>query len=153
MKKIGILGGAGYTAGELVRLLINHTEVEIDFIYSTSNAGNQVGVVHQDLAYLDMIFTDTINSNVDIVFLCLGHGNSGNMLKEHPFSKTTKIIDLSNEFRLKDDVAFQDRTFVYGLPELNLEAIQNAQNSRKCCYGVYWSGCKTFGDESFCMER
>lgn len=128
MKKIGIIGGAGYTAGELIRLLIHHPEVEIDFIYSTSNAGNAVGVVHQDLAYVDLAFTSEVNTKVDVVFLCLGHGNSGKFLEQYRFSSSTKIIDLSNEFRLKSDVTFKDRTFVYGLPEINKEEIENAQN-------------------------
>ena len=128
MKKIGIIGGAGYTAGELIRLLIHHPEVQIDFIYSTSNAGNAVGVVHQDLAYVDLAFTSEVNTSVDVVFLCLGHGNSGEFLRNHTFSDTTKVIDLSNEFRLKNDVTFKDRTFVYGLPEINKEAIVNAHN-------------------------
>lgn len=128
MKKLGIIGGAGYTAGELIRLLIHHPEVEIDFIYSTSNAGNAVGVVHQDLAYVDLSFTSDVNTKVDVVFLCLGHGNSGKFLEQYSFSSSTKIIDLSNEFRLKNDVTFKDRTFVYGLPEINKEAIVNAQN-------------------------
>ena len=128
MTTVGILGGAGYTAGELVRLLINHSKVTIDFVFSTSNAGNQIGDVHQDLAYLDMKFTDTINVDVDVVFLCLGHGNSGAFLEKYTFSENTKVIDLSNEFRLKNDVIFKGRTFVYGLPELNLEAIKTAKN-------------------------
>ena len=128
MTTVGIIGGAGYTAGELVRLLINHSKVTIDFVFSTSNAGNQIGAVHQDLAYLDMKFTDTINVNVDVVFLCLGHGNSGTILEKYTFSESTKVIDLSNEFRLKNDVTFKGRTFVYGLPELNLEAIKTAKN-------------------------
>jgi N-acetyl-gamma-glutamyl-phosphate reductase len=128
MKKIGIIGGAGYTAGELIRLLIHHPEVEIDFIYSTSNAGNAVGIVHQDLAYVDLVFTSEVNTTVDVVFLCLGHGNSGKFLEQYSFSSSTKIIDLSNEFRLKSDVSFKDRTFVYGLPEINKEKIKNAQN-------------------------
>ncbi|WP_405210995.1 N-acetyl-gamma-glutamyl-phosphate reductase [Dokdonia sp. Asnod2-E02] len=128
MKKIGIIGGAGYTAGELIRLLIHHPEVEIDFIYSTSNAGNAVGVVHQDLAYVDLAFTSEVNTKVDVVFLCLGHGNSGKFLEQYSFSSSTKIIDLSNEFRLKSDVTYKDRTFVYGLPEINKEEIKNAKN-------------------------
>ncbi len=128
MTTVGIIGGAGYTAGELVRLLVNHSKVTIDFVYSTSNAGNQIGDVHQDLAYIDMRFTDTINVAVDVVFLCLGHGNSGAILEKYTFSESTKVIDLSNEFRLNQDVVFKGRTFVYGLPELNLKAIKSAKN-------------------------
>lgn len=127
MKKIGIIGGAGYTAGELIRLLIHHPKVAIAFVYSSSNAGNQIGDVHQDLAYVDMQFTDQVQLDVDLVFLCLGHGNSAKILEQFTFSGETKIIDLSNEFRLKEDAHFQGKDFVYGLPELNKEAIKRAK--------------------------
>ncbi|NOR28343.1 MAG: N-acetyl-gamma-glutamyl-phosphate reductase, partial [Lutibacter sp.] len=104
MIKVGIVGGAGYTAGELIRLLINHPKVALNFVYSTSNAGNYIYNVHQDLlGSLDLKFTDTINSEVDVLFLCLGHGNSKKFLEQHQFSKNTKIIDLSNDFRLEND--------------------------------------------------
>ncbi|TXE06210.1 N-acetyl-gamma-glutamyl-phosphate reductase [Seonamhaeicola algicola] len=129
MKKIqvGIIGGAGYTAGELIRLLVNHPEAEIDFVYSTSNAGNQISKVHQDLVgSLNRVFTDTVNPNVDVLFLCLGHGNSVKFLSENTFSKDTKIIDLGNDFRLEADNVFEGKTFVYGLPELNKTAIESA---------------------------
>lgn len=129
MKKIqvGIIGGAGYTAGELIRLLVNHPEAEIDFVYSTSNAGNQISKVHQDLVgSLNRVFTDTVNPNVDVLFLCLGHGNSVKFLSENTFSKDTKIIDLGNDFRLEADKVFEGKTFVYGLPELNKTAIESA---------------------------
>ena len=77
MKQVGIIGGAGYTAGELIRLLINHGNVNINFVYSTSNAGNKVTAIHQDLVgSTDLVFTDSVNLEVDLVFLCLGHGNS-----------------------------------------------------------------------------
>lgn len=128
MIKVGIIGGAGYTAGELIRLLIHHPKVDIAFVYSTSNAGNRIGDVHQDLAYLDLKFDNSVQQDVDVVFLCLGHGNSGKFLTAHPFSKATRIIDLSNEFRLKDAVQFDGRTYIYGLPELNKEAIKKAQH-------------------------
>lgn len=127
MIEVGIIGGAGYTAGELIRLLLHHKKTKINFVYSTSNAGNKVSVIHQDLVgSTDLKFTDTINSKVDILFLCLGHGNSKSFLEEHSFSETTKIIDLSNDFRLKKDSTFQGKEFVYGLPELQKEAIKNA---------------------------
>ncbi|WP_458628782.1 N-acetyl-gamma-glutamyl-phosphate reductase [Winogradskyella sp. PC D3.3] len=129
MKKIktGIIGGAGYTAGELIRLLINHPQVEIDFIYSTSNAGNKVSKVHQDLlGSTDLVFSNEINPEIDVLFLCLGHGNSKAFLEKIKFSKATKIIDLSNDFRLTDDSNFDGKPFVYGLPELNKEAIKKA---------------------------
>ncbi|MFY0712580.1 N-acetyl-gamma-glutamyl-phosphate reductase [Seonamhaeicola sp. NFXS20] len=129
MKKIqvGIIGGAGYTAGELIRLLINHPEAEINFVYSTSNAGNQISKVHQDLVgTLNKTFTDTVNPNVDVLFLCLGHGNSVKFLSANKFSDNTKIIDLGNDFRLEADKVFEGKTFVYGLPELQKEAIKSA---------------------------
>lgn len=125
--KAGIIGGAGYTAGELIRLLIHHSKVEIDFIYSTSNAGNKVSKVHQDLlGSTDLVFSDAINAEVDVLFLCLGHGNSKAFLENNSFSDATKIIDLSNDFRLDADSILDGKTFVYGLPELNKEAIKNA---------------------------
>ncbi|TDY10106.1 N-acetyl-gamma-glutamyl-phosphate reductase [Meridianimaribacter flavus] len=126
MIKAGIIGGAGYTAGELVRILINHPEVNIDFVYSTSNAGNTIGKVHQDLIGEDVSFSNEINPNVDVVFLCLGHGNSKAFLSKNEFSAETKIIDLSNDFRLENDKIFDGKTFVYGLPELNKSDITQA---------------------------
>ncbi|WP_418510738.1 N-acetyl-gamma-glutamyl-phosphate reductase [Corallibacter sp.] len=126
MIKAGIIGGAGYTAGELVRILINHPEVNIDFVYSTSNAGNTIGKVHQDLISEDLEFSNKINPEVDVVFLCLGHGNSKAFLTNNEFSTQTKIIDLSNDFRLENDKIFNGKTFVYGLPELNKSDIKQA---------------------------
>jgi N-acetyl-gamma-glutamyl-phosphate reductase len=129
MRKIGIVGGAGYTAGELIRLLVNHPKVELDFVYSTSNAGNYIYEVHQDLlGALDLKFTSEINPNIDVLFLCLGHGNSTAFLEHNSFSKNTKIIDLSNDFRLNNDMVFQGKEFIYGLPEIQKESIQSAQN-------------------------
>lgn len=128
MIQVGIIGGAGYTAGELIRLLIHHPQVNIDFVYSTSNAGNPVYKIHQDLnGETDLLFTNTLNANVDVLFLCLGHGNSKSFLSENKFASHTKIIDLSNDFRLTKDAIFEGKEFIYGLPELNLEAIKKAQ--------------------------
>jgi N-acetyl-gamma-glutamyl-phosphate reductase len=128
MIQAGIIGGAGYTAGELIRLLIHHPKVEINFVFSTSNAGNKISDVHQDLVgSLEYSFTNTINSDVDVLFLCLGHGNSKKFLDNNSFSDTTKIIDLGNDFRLKNDQIFQEKQFVYGLPELQKEAIEKAK--------------------------
>lgn len=125
--QVGIIGGAGYTAGELIRILISHSEATIDFVFSTSNAGNPVHAVHQDLVgSTDLYFTDTINSEVDVLFLCLGHGNSKTFLQQNDFSSQTKIIDLSNDFRLTPNAMFKGKEFVYGLPELNKEAIKKA---------------------------
>lgn len=126
--EIGIIGGAGYTAGELIRLLLNHPKTNINFIYSTSNAGNKVYKIHQDLiGSTELFFTNKINPEIDVLFLCLGHGNSTSFLRSHTFSKKTKIIDLSNDFRLKANANFEDKTFVYGLPELQKEKITSAK--------------------------
>jgi len=130
MKKleVGIIGGAGYTAGELIRLLLNHPETNINFVYSTSNAGNKLYKVHQDLIGSTAInFTSEINTNVDVLFLCLGHGNSTAFLEKNDFSDHTKIIDLSNDFRLVADKNFEGKEFVYGLPELDKEIIKTAK--------------------------
>ncbi len=128
MIKVGIIGGAGYTAGELIRLLLHHSKAKIDFVYSTSNAGNRISSVHQDLlGSTAMEFTSEVNNKVDVLFLCLGHGNSKSFLETNSFSEKTKVIDLSNDFRLKKDRVFQDKTFVYGLPELQKESIRKAK--------------------------
>jgi len=127
MIKVGIVGGAGYTAGELIRVLLNHDHVEIDFVFSTSNAGNKIYHIHHDLiGATEMIFTNSISPNVDVLFLCLGHGNSKAFLEQNKFSKTTKIIDLSNDFRLNANKIFAEKVFVYGLPELQKETIKTA---------------------------
>jgi N-acetyl-gamma-glutamyl-phosphate reductase len=127
MIQVGIIGGAGYTAGELIRLLIFHKDAEINFVYSTSSAGSQISKVHQDLeGSINLRFTGEINPEVDVLFLCLGHGNSIKFLKTHSFSDKTKIIDLGNDFRLEKDKSFEGKTFVYGLPELNKEGIKSA---------------------------
>tara|TARA_R110000765_G_C18924460_1_gene606199 strand:- start:442 stop:1419 length:978 start_codon:yes stop_codon:yes gene_type:complete len=129
MIKAGIIGGAGYTAGELIRILLNHQYVEIDFIYSTSNAGNSVSKIHQDLlGSTDLKFSGEVNTAVDVVFLCLGHGNSKAFLEEYIFPESTIVIDLSNDFRLKPDAEFQGREFIYGLTELNKSAIKEADS-------------------------
>jgi len=127
MKQVGIIGGAGYTAGELIRVLLHHKKVTLNFIYSTSNAGNYIYDVHQDLlGTTNLKFTDTINAEIDVLFLCLGHGHSKSFLEKNTFSKDTKIIDLSQDFRLKNDAKFQNKSFVYGLPELQKEHIKSA---------------------------
>lgn len=127
MIQIGVVGGAGYTAGELIRLLLHHKKVSIDFVYSTSNSGNNISSIHQDLiGETSMRFTDKVNNKVDVLFLCLGHGNSKAFLEKYSFSITTKIIDLSNDFRLNKNANFQNKTFVYGLPELNKEVIKTS---------------------------
>ena len=128
MIQAGIIGGAGYTAGELIRLLLMHSKVEINFVYSTSSAGKKLSTIHQDLVgTTEQLFTDKINTDVDILFICLGHGNSKAFLENNSFSEATRIIDLSNDFRLIQDADFQKKRFVYGLPELNKSAIQSAR--------------------------
>jgi N-acetyl-gamma-glutamyl-phosphate reductase len=129
MIKVGIIGGAGYTGGELIRLLINHPETEIAFVHSKSNAGNSVASVHQDLiGETDLKFSDSLNKDIDIIFLCLGHGDSKKFLSENEIADNSKVIDLANDFRLVQSSKFKARNFVYGLPELNKEEIQSSQN-------------------------
>ncbi|WP_299104367.1 N-acetyl-gamma-glutamyl-phosphate reductase [uncultured Tenacibaculum sp.] len=128
MIQVGIIGGAGYTAGELIRLLLQHPNAAINFVYSTSNAGNKLSHVHQDLeGNTALKFTQEINYSIDVLFLCLGHGNSKKFLEKYTFAKYTKIIDLGNDFRLSKDAIFNEKDFVYGLPEFQKEAIQNAK--------------------------
>ena len=129
MKKIqvGIIGGAGYTGGETIRLLLNHPQAELVFVHSRSNAGNPLHTSHPDLiGDTKLTFTDTIEQNVDVIFLCLGHGESKKFLTENPINASVKIIDLSQDFRLGEQV--EGREFVYGLPEVNREAIKKASN-------------------------
>jgi len=123
--RAGIIGGAGYTGGETIRLLINHPAVDIRFIHSKSNAGKPVSEVHEDLAGdTDLTFDAEWHSEIDVVFLCLGHGEAKKFLAETRNSfEGVLIIDLSQDFRLKGD----GNTFVYGLPELNREAIRDAR--------------------------
>jgi N-acetyl-gamma-glutamyl-phosphate reductase len=128
MIKAGIIGGTGYVAGELLRCLINHPEVEIDFVYSHSQPREYISKIHQDLFIEDSLqFTDKINAEVDVLFLCLGHGNSKKFLSQHSFAKATRIIDLSNDMRLAADATFEGNNFLYGLVELNKEEIKKAQ--------------------------
>ena len=127
MIKTGIIGGSGYTGGELIRLLINHPAAEIDFVYSTTKADQPLSAAHPDLlGSTELNFSNEVNSEVDIVFLCLGHGNSKEFLKQFSFSENTRIIALSNDFRLQDGAFFNEKEFVYGLPELNKSRIESA---------------------------
>ena len=128
MIKAGIIGGSGYTGGELIRILLNHPNVEIDFVYSTTRAGTRVTATHPDLlGVTELQFTGEVNLEVDVVFLCLGHGNSTKFLNNNQFSEATRIIDLSNDFRLKKDADHNGKEFVYGLPELNKNRITSAR--------------------------
>lgn len=126
MIKIGILGAAGYTGGELIRLLLNHPEAEIVFANSESNAGNLVADVHEGLlGDTDLRFTSEMPfDKVDVVFFCFGHGKSEQFLREHTIPAHVKIIDLAQDFRL----AAPDNDYVYGLPEINRERIAAAQH-------------------------
>ena len=127
--KAGIVGGAGYTGGELIRILLNHPEVEIAFVQSKSNAGKPVSSVHADLAgETQLSFTADFHNNIDVLFLCAGHGDAKKLLEEVSVAKEVKIIDLSQDFRLNKNSDFNSRKFVYGLPELNKEEIKSAQN-------------------------
>ena len=127
MKTAGIIGGSGYTGGELLRLVLNHPDLTLDFVYSTTRPGFPLSETHPDLLGSTSInFTDQVNLEVSVVFLCLGHGNSSKFLEQNKFSEQTLIIDLSNDFRLSAESEFMGRTFVYGLPERNKEAIEQA---------------------------
>lgn len=128
MTQIGIIGGSGYTGGELIRLLINHPAAEINFVYSRTKAGEPLYRAHEDLlGTTDLCFTDSVDPTIDLVFLCLGHGHSKDFLEKNPFSDATKIIDLSTDFRAQANASLLGKTFVYGLPEKNKSAIENAQ--------------------------
>lgn len=128
MISVGIVGATGYVAGELIRIALHHPEMEIDFLYSHSQPGMSVGEAHGDLFYSDLTFTSEINPNVDVLFLCLGHGKSKGFLEQHSFSNATVIIDLSNDFRLNADAQFGDRTFTYGLVDANADAIVQSKS-------------------------
>ena len=127
--KVGIVGGAGYTGGELLRLLINHSHAEIVFIHSGSNAGNPVSKIHADLiGETDLIFSAYLSDDIDVLFLCVGHGDAAKFLAANTIAEKIKVIDLSQDFRLLNKATIGNRTFVYGLPELNKEAIRSAKN-------------------------
>lgn len=121
--KAGIIGGAGYTAGELLRLLVNHPDVEIAFVQSSSNAGNPVTQVHEGLVGdTDLVFTDSFDlGSVDVLFLCSGHGFSRKFWQEHEMPDNLKVIDLAQDFRDESD------GYVYGLPEVNRDRIASAR--------------------------
>lgn len=134
--KVGIVGGAGYTGGELIRLLIHHPDVSVSFVHSRSNGGNAIASVHQDLlGDTDLTFTDSLSlgggkgeADIDVLFLCVGHGEAKTFLAETDVAESVKVIDLSQDFRLNTQSAIGNRQFVYGLPELNRDQIRTAQN-------------------------
>ena len=126
---IGIIGGAGYTGGELLRVLLRHPNAHISFVHSTSSAGELVSKVHADLlGDTSLKFTNTLDQNIDVLFLCVGHGDANKFLTANEIKASIKIIDLSQDFRLAGSAAIGDRNFVYGLPELQREAIKSATN-------------------------
>jgi len=126
--RVGIIGGAGYTGGELIRLLIRHPYVSLSFINSRSNAGKPVYSVHQDLlGDVKLKFTSELSNDIDVLFLCVGHGEAKKFFEENKIDKKIKVIDLSQDFRPKQS-AIGNRQFVYGLPELNKEQIRKANN-------------------------
>ncbi len=126
MIKVGIIGGAGYTAGELIRLLINHPDVEITFVNSTSNAGNLITDVHEGLyGETTMRFTDELPlDEIDCLFFCTAHGDTKKFMESHTVPDTVKIVDLSMDYRIKS----AEHDFVYGLPELNRRQICSAKH-------------------------
>lgn len=127
--KAGIIGGAGYTGGEMLRILVNHLNVDIAFVHSNSNAGNYVYEVHTDLfGDTDLKFTGELSTDIDVLFLCVGHGDAKKFLEANAIPDTVKIIDLSQDFRLNQNSTLNTKSFVYGLPELNRDAIKSAQN-------------------------
>ena len=123
MIKVAIAGGAGYTAGELIRILINHPAAELKYIQSSSHDGEPIWSVHSDMLYCPLTFSAIDFNDIDVLFICMGHGNSAKFLEENPIPESVKIIDLSNDFRLKADAG----EFVYGAPELNREKIRSAR--------------------------
>ena len=128
--KVGIVGASGYTGGELLRLLVNHEGVEIVFAYSKTNTGKLVSDVYTDLINeVNIEFTNTIKES-DVIFLCLGHGKSYNFLLKNSINQKTKIIDLSQDFRLEKSITIGNNTrkFTYGLPELQKNLIKTSKN-------------------------
>jgi N-acetyl-gamma-glutamyl-phosphate reductase len=131
MKKlqVGIIGGAGYTGGELIRLLINHPNAEIAFVQSGSNAGNPLHKVHADLlGDTNITFSASHNFDIDVLFFCAGHGEAKKFVEANDIPKSVKLIDIGNDFRLHADSEIKGRKFIYGLPELNREQIKTADS-------------------------
>ncbi|MVN20709.1 N-acetyl-gamma-glutamyl-phosphate reductase [Mucilaginibacter arboris] len=127
--KAGIIGGAGYTGGEMLRVLLNHPNVEIAFVNSKSNAGNYLYEVHTDLfGDTELKFSSELSDGIDVLFLCVGHGDAQKFLEANPIANYIRIIDLSQDFRLTGTSNLKPRTFIYGLPELNKTSIKEASN-------------------------
>jgi N-acetyl-gamma-glutamyl-phosphate reductase len=127
--RAGIVGGAGYTGGEMIRILINHPNVELVFVHSKSNAGNFLSSVHTDLlGDTEIKFSDQLSQDIDVLFLCLGHGDSRTFLSQNVIPANIRVIDLSQDFRLNSNAFTEGREFIYGLPELNRDRIRTARN-------------------------
>ncbi len=127
--RAGIVGGAGYTGGEMLRILVNHPNVDIAFAHSKSNAGNYIHDVHTDLlGDTDLKFANELSTDIDVLFLCVGHGDAKKFLEANNIPDNVKVIDLSQDFRLTASSKYNTKGFVYGLPELNRDAIKSAQN-------------------------
>jgi N-acetyl-gamma-glutamyl-phosphate reductase len=135
---IGIVGGAGYTGGELLRVLLRHPNAHISFVHSTSSAGELVSKVHADLlGDTELKFTNTLDQNIDVLFLCVGHGDASKFLTANEIKASIKIIDLSQDFRIATTASIGNRNFVYGLPELQRDAIKSASNiSNPGCFAT-----------------
>jgi len=131
MIKAGIIGGGGYTAGELIRILNYHPEAEIAYVYSKSQQGKAISEVHEDLiGEYDYDFSGEFHFDLDVIFLCMGHGQSGIFLEENPVPEQVAIIDLSSDFRLSE-------AYVYGLPELNREQVRHSKRIANCgCFAT-----------------
>jgi N-acetyl-gamma-glutamyl-phosphate reductase len=126
---VGIIGGAGYTGGELIRILINHPNATISFVQSKSNAGNTLSKVHEDLAgETELTFSAAHHFNIDVLFFCAGHGEAKKFVEQNDIPASVKLIDIGNDFRLQDDSEVEGRKFIYGLPELNRDAIKTADS-------------------------
>jgi N-acetyl-gamma-glutamyl-phosphate reductase len=127
--KVGIIGGAGYTGGELIRILLHHPAAEIVFVQSKSNAGNKLSKVHEDLiGETSLLFVKDFQFDIDVLFFCAGHGEAKKFVSEQTIPAAVKLIDIGNDFRLNADAMIGDRHFVYGLPELNKEEIKGANS-------------------------
>lgn len=134
--RVGIAGAAGYTGGELIRLLVQHPYAELVFAHSESNAGKPVHTVHTDLlGTTELYFTDVVSHDVDVLFLCTGHGRSAAFLQQHALPAHIRVIDLGQDFRLRSEAS---KHFVYGLPELNRSSIAEARTQH---YHVANPGC------------
>jgi N-acetyl-gamma-glutamyl-phosphate reductase len=131
MKKIGIIGGGGYTAGELIRILQYHPQVEISYVHSNSQQGKAISEVHEDLVgEINLSFTNELHFDLDAIFLCMGHGQSATFVEKHDIPDSVAIIDLSRDYRLSE-------SYIYGLPELNKAAIQQSNRIANCgCFAT-----------------